>query len=123
MTSRWPGPDRQPVPSLVVAAQTVAEHLGFPLTGEEAGPGGASACLPGVGRFLAVLAAGCVGGPDRSGPPRPVPFAPGRNQDQLSGASPGRRAGPLLIKERYPFFADHEAQTEREIPVVVLTRT
>jgi predicted O-methyltransferase YrrM len=50
------------VPPLVVAAQAVARQMGFPLTREEAGPGRASACLPGVGRFLAVLAAGCVGG-------------------------------------------------------------
>lgn len=27
-----------------------------------------------------------------------------------------------LLKERYPFFADHEAQTSREIPVVDLAR-
>jgi hypothetical protein len=36
--------------------------LVFPLTREEAGPGRPSACLPGVGRFPAVLAAGCAGG-------------------------------------------------------------
>jgi deazaflavin-dependent oxidoreductase (nitroreductase family) len=28
-----------------------------------------------------------------------------------------------LLKRNYPFFADHEAQTGREIPVVALTRT
>jgi len=28
-----------------------------------------------------------------------------------------------MLKQRYPFFADHEAKTTREIPVVVLTRT
>lgn len=27
-----------------------------------------------------------------------------------------------MIKENYPFFADHEAKTSRVIPVVVLTR-
>jgi deazaflavin-dependent oxidoreductase (nitroreductase family) len=27
-----------------------------------------------------------------------------------------------MLKERYPFFADHEAKTDRTIPVVVLTR-
>jgi len=27
------------------------------------------------------------------------------------------------LKESYPFFADHEARTERVIPVVALTRT
>ena len=50
------------VPPLVAAAQAVAERTGFPLTTEEAGPHRPSACLPGVGRFLAVLAAGCAGG-------------------------------------------------------------
>ena len=43
-------------------AQAVARQAGFPLTREEAGPGRPSACLPGVGRFLAMLAAGCAGG-------------------------------------------------------------
>jgi deazaflavin-dependent oxidoreductase (nitroreductase family) len=28
-----------------------------------------------------------------------------------------------MLKESYPFFADHEASTERIIPVVALTRT
>jgi predicted O-methyltransferase YrrM len=50
------------LPSLVARAQDLAAEAGFPLTREEAGPGRASACLPGVGRFLAVLAAGCTGG-------------------------------------------------------------
>lgn len=27
-----------------------------------------------------------------------------------------------MLKETYPFFADHEAKTDRTIPVVVLTR-
>jgi F420H(2)-dependent quinone reductase len=27
-----------------------------------------------------------------------------------------------MLKENYPFFADHEASTERVIPVVTLTR-
>lgn len=27
-----------------------------------------------------------------------------------------------MLKETYPFFADHEARTDRTIPVVVLTR-
>jgi predicted O-methyltransferase YrrM len=60
MTSPWPA--REQVPPLVAAAQAVARQQGFPLTREEAGPERPSACLPGVGRFLAVLAAGCVGG-------------------------------------------------------------
>jgi predicted O-methyltransferase YrrM len=45
-------------PELVLAAERLARDLGFPLTREEAGPDRPSACLPGVGRFLAVLAAG-----------------------------------------------------------------
>jgi predicted O-methyltransferase YrrM len=49
-------------PPLVTRAQAVARQAGFPLTREEAGPGRPSACLPDVGRFLAVLAAGCAGG-------------------------------------------------------------
>ena len=49
-------------PPLVMRAQAAARQAGFPLTREEAGPGRPSACLPGVGRFLAVLAAGCAGG-------------------------------------------------------------
>ncbi len=40
----------------------MAHQLGFPLTRQEAAGGGPSASLPGVGRFLAVLAAGCRGG-------------------------------------------------------------
>jgi F420H(2)-dependent quinone reductase len=27
-----------------------------------------------------------------------------------------------MLKESYPFFAEHEAKTSREIPVVALTR-
>ena len=49
-------------PPIVMRAQAAARQAGFPLTREEAGPGRPSACLPGVGRFLAVLAAGCAGG-------------------------------------------------------------
>jgi predicted O-methyltransferase YrrM len=47
------------VPDLVQRARALARELGFPLTRGEAGPGEPSASLPGVGRFLAVLAAGC----------------------------------------------------------------
>lgn len=50
------------LPTLVRQAHEVARRAGFPLTREEAGEGVASASLPGVGRFLAVLAAGCTGG-------------------------------------------------------------
>ena len=49
-------------PTLVEQAYTVARQEGFPLSRAEAGPSRPSACLPGVGRFLAVLAAGCHGG-------------------------------------------------------------
>ena len=49
-------------PPLVARARALAGQAGFPLTREEAGPGRPSACLPGVGRFLAMLAAGCAGG-------------------------------------------------------------
>lgn len=58
------------LPDLVLRAQEVAEQAGFPLTRQQArqarqadaGAPRPSACLPGVGRFLAVLAAGCAGG-------------------------------------------------------------
>jgi predicted O-methyltransferase YrrM len=50
------------LPPLVERANALARKTGFPLTRREAGPGVASACLPGVGLFLAVLAAGCRGG-------------------------------------------------------------
>jgi predicted O-methyltransferase YrrM len=49
-------------PPLVARAHAVARQAGFPLTREEAGPDRPSGCLPGVGRFLAMLAAGCAGG-------------------------------------------------------------
>lgn len=49
-------------PPLVVRAQALAREIGFPLTRQEAGHAGSSASLPDVGRFLAVLAAGCTGG-------------------------------------------------------------
>jgi predicted O-methyltransferase YrrM len=54
--------ESQDTPSLVGQAYAVARQAGFPLTRQEAGPDRASACLPGVGRFLAMLAAGCRGG-------------------------------------------------------------
>jgi predicted O-methyltransferase YrrM len=49
-------------PDLVQRAIASAREAGFPLTREHALPGQASACLPGVGRFLAMMAAGCAGG-------------------------------------------------------------
>src|ERR1700757_5074898 len=49
-------------PPLVARARALARQAGFPLTREETGPDRPSARLPGVGRFLAMLAAGCAGG-------------------------------------------------------------
>jgi predicted O-methyltransferase YrrM len=49
-------------PELVEEAIALAGQEGFPLTRQEAASGQPSACLPDVGRFLAVLAAGCHGG-------------------------------------------------------------
>jgi len=49
-------------PALVSRATAAARQLGFPLTRAEAGPGEPSSSLPGTGRFLAMLAAGCHGG-------------------------------------------------------------
>ncbi|TCC07310.1 O-methyltransferase [Kribbella soli] len=47
------------LPSLVQRAQDAAIAVRMPLRREGTGP---SCCLPAVGRFLAVLAAGCSGG-------------------------------------------------------------
>src|SRR5215467_16237794 len=49
-------------PPLVARARSLARQAGFPLTRQEAAGAGPSASLPGVGRFLAMLAAGCAGG-------------------------------------------------------------
>jgi len=49
-------------PAVVSRAVAAARRLGFPLTRAEAGPDRPSSCLPGTGRFLAMLAAGCHGG-------------------------------------------------------------
>jgi len=54
--------DLREYPPLVARANALCSAVGFPLTREEAGPDRPSACLPSVGRFLAVLAAGCHGG-------------------------------------------------------------
>jgi predicted O-methyltransferase YrrM len=51
-----------PAPELVERAYAAARQIGFPVTKEDPGHGRGSACLPGVGRFLAMLAAGCTGG-------------------------------------------------------------
>jgi predicted O-methyltransferase YrrM len=50
------------VPPLVEEARAAARRIGFPLTREDPGHGRGSASLPGTGRFLAMLAAGCHGG-------------------------------------------------------------
>jgi predicted O-methyltransferase YrrM len=50
------------LPQLVEHAIAKARQTGFPLTRDESAHAGPSASLPGVGRFLAVLAAGCHGG-------------------------------------------------------------
>jgi predicted O-methyltransferase YrrM len=49
-------------PELVERAYAAARQIGFPVTREDPGHGRGSACLPGTGQFLAVLAAGCHGG-------------------------------------------------------------
>ncbi len=55
-------PLSEATPALVAEAYAVAQQTGFPLTRQEAGASRPSACLPGVGRFLAMLAAGCRDG-------------------------------------------------------------
>jgi len=49
-------------PELVERAYAAARAIGFPLSREDPGHGRGSASLPGTGRFLAMLAAGCHGG-------------------------------------------------------------
>ncbi len=49
-------------PVLVERAYATARRIGFPVSADDPGRGRGSACLPGVGRFLAMLAAGCHGG-------------------------------------------------------------
>jgi predicted O-methyltransferase YrrM len=49
-------------PELVQRAVAAARAIGFPVTRDDPGHGRGSASLPGTGRFLAMLAAGCVGG-------------------------------------------------------------
>lgn len=45
--------------------------------------------------------------------------------DALAVAAAGAERDRLwsMIKAEYPFFADHEKQTTREIPVVIITRS
>ena len=49
-------------PDLVRRAVAAARAIGFPVTRDDPGHGRGSASLPGTGRFLAMLAAGCAGG-------------------------------------------------------------
>jgi predicted O-methyltransferase YrrM len=50
------------IPALVQQAYAAARRIGFPVTRDDPGHGRGSASLPGTGRFLAMLAAGCTGG-------------------------------------------------------------
>jgi len=50
------------IPPLVRQACDAARRIGFPVTRDDPGHGRGSASLPGTGRFLAMLAAGCAGG-------------------------------------------------------------
>lgn len=54
--------DAPDTPALVSRAHAAAEQIGFPVTSQDPGHGRGSGCQPGVGRFLAMLAAGCHGG-------------------------------------------------------------
>jgi predicted O-methyltransferase YrrM len=49
-------------PPLVEQAYAAARRVGFPVSRDGPGRGRGSASLPGTGRFLAMLAAGCHGG-------------------------------------------------------------
>jgi predicted O-methyltransferase YrrM len=50
------------IPALVQQAYAAARRIGFPVARDDPGHGRGSASLPGTGRFLAMLAAGCTGG-------------------------------------------------------------
>lgn len=50
------------IPLLVRQAIAAARQVGFPVSRDDPGRGRGSASLPGTGRFLAMLAAGCHGG-------------------------------------------------------------
>jgi predicted O-methyltransferase YrrM len=54
--------DTSELPILVQLAYAAARRIGFPVARNDPGHGRGSACLPGTGRFLAMLAAGCHGG-------------------------------------------------------------
>jgi len=61
-------------------------------------------------------------------PQRPPTAASGRIGDEVYEAEAIPTQGEererlwALLKEAYPFFADHEAKTDRTIPVDALTR-
>jgi predicted O-methyltransferase YrrM len=55
-------PSSNEIPPLVQQAYAAARQIGFPVTRDDPGHGRGSASLPGTGRFLAMLAAGCTGG-------------------------------------------------------------
>ncbi len=48
----------------------------------------------------------------------------GERYDALASTASGDERDRLwsMLKQQYPFFAEHEQQTDREIPVVILTR-
>ncbi|HKD88605.1 MAG TPA: class I SAM-dependent methyltransferase [Streptosporangiaceae bacterium] len=50
------------IPALVQQAHAAAGRVGFPVARDEPGHSRGSASLPGTGRVLAMLAAGCTGG-------------------------------------------------------------
>ena len=54
--------DDTDTPLLVGQAIAAARQIGFPVSRDDPGHGRGSASLPGTGRFLAMLAAGCHGG-------------------------------------------------------------
>jgi predicted O-methyltransferase YrrM len=72
------------MPALVERAYELARTTGFPLSREEAGPDRPSACLPGVGRFLAMLAGGC-----RRGVIAELGTGAGIGAAWMAGAMPG----------------------------------
>jgi predicted O-methyltransferase YrrM len=54
--------DTNEIPALVLRAIDAAREVGFPVSRDDPGHDRGSASLPGTGRFLAMLAAGCHGG-------------------------------------------------------------
>ena len=101
-------------PPLVTRAYTLARQAGFPLTREEAGTARPSACLPGVGRFLAMLAAGCTGG--RIGE---LGTGAGIGTAWIAGAMPsGCKLTPAEIDEQLASAARELFAGDRRIEVI-----